>query len=694
MRREVLMEYTLRRCHQTIQYQPSHLEKQLTATNGTGLKISTLETLWITSKTVFRGKAKLTKALVRFEQGQGEGASFDLHQGETTGEHNREGFNAEISQRGQPINLHERVNMTERFLYDYIRRKNHTTYNIIANQPLRSPQNEDAKRQKIEMEPPLNKIVNSTHAVNSPLSSASIFDHESELTRNLRLKYGAMSLNIIPNSYKINREPYIFDPQSKSLVELKRVQDGKDRREFFAGVSNAYGDNVKDSSISKPADNKYYGAAALKNLSVIKRLYQDKRFSLPMFILFRKMCQCCSFKQSATIRCLCQSLFLLFRFFCSQNCFHNPLLPQLFLAYQEDVSILFSTLSKMLRFHNFLYSTSKRCFSTLLIAEHGINKLSNANLSVLNAALQLKQDIDVLVVGHQTSAVVDSAKKSFLSPQVKKIINVDDSSLKYQFSDHIQLIIDHLITKDPKRYTHFLASASAFGKDLIPRIAAHHDTQPITDVIHIIDQSTFVRPNYAGNAISHVKSNDNLKFMTIRATNFEKFTGNSSHDLQVENLDFKPILEASKGKTRLVSFVKEELSAGDKPELTSARIVVSGGRGLKSGENFKLLEDLANVLGNAAVGASRAAVDAGFVPNDLQVGQTGKVVAPELYIAVGISGAIQHLAGMKDSKVIVAINKDADAPIFQVANYGLVADLFKAVPELTDKLKQTKQLNA
>jgi len=205
----------------------------------------------------------------------------------------------------------------------------------------------------------------------------------------------------------------------------------------------------------------------------------------------------------------------------------------------------------------------------------------------------------------------------------------------------------------------------------------------------ILGKDLFLRPTYASNALTEVKSSDKIKFLTVRATNFEKYQGKGGKIESVEKVDFEPIY-SKLNKDTLTKFVKEELVSGDKPELTSAKIVVSGGRGLKNGENFKLLDDLANALGNCAVGASRAAVDAGYVPNDMQIGQTGKVVAPDLYIAIGISGAIQHLAGMKDSKIIVAINKDPEAPIFQVANYGIVGDLFKIIPELTEKVKALK----
>ncbi|MFO1420549.1 MAG: FAD-binding protein [Candidatus Competibacteraceae bacterium] len=312
--------------------------------------------------------------------------------------------------------------------------------------------------------------------------------------------------------------------------------------------------------------------------------------------------------------------------------------------------------------------------SILVIAEHDNAALKAATLNTVTAATQLGGDVAVLVAGHNCGAVAQAAAQV---AGVKKVLVADAPHYANQLAENVAALVVGLAGG----YTHILAPATAAGKNTLPRVAALLDVAQITDVIKVESADTFVRPIYAGNVLATVRSKDPIKVITVRGTAFPAAaaTGGGSG---VEAVAPAPDAGVS-------SFVGQQLTKSDRPELTAARIIVSGGRGMGNGENFKLLEDVADKLG-AAVGASRAAVDAGFVPNDYQVGQTGKVVAPELYVAVGISGAIQHLAGMKDSKVIVAINKDEEAPIFQVADYGLVADLFVAVPELSQELDKLK----
>ena len=306
--------------------------------------------------------------------------------------------------------------------------------------------------------------------------------------------------------------------------------------------------------------------------------------------------------------------------------------------------------------------------TVLLIAEHDNAILKPATLNAASAAAKLG-DVDILVAGSGCAAVADAAAKI---AGAKKVLLVDDAAYAHQVAENMA----SLVAKIGAAYSHILAPATTSGKNMLPRVGALLDVQPLSDVSGIVSADTFVRPIYAGNAFATVQSKDKIKVMTIRTTAFDPAAEGGS--ATVEKI-------AGAGDAGLAQFVSQQITKSERPELTAARIVVSGGRGMGNGENFKLIDAVADKLG-AAVGASRAAVDAGFVPNDYQVGQTGKVVAPDLYIAVGISGAIQHLAGMKDSKVIVAINKDAEAPIFQIADYGLVQDLFTALPELEKAL--------
>ncbi|MGM0535665.1 MAG: electron transfer flavoprotein subunit alpha/FixB family protein [Pseudomonadota bacterium] len=307
--------------------------------------------------------------------------------------------------------------------------------------------------------------------------------------------------------------------------------------------------------------------------------------------------------------------------------------------------------------------------SILVLAEHHDGALAGATAHVVAAAQAIGGDIDVLVAGEGVSAIAAAAAKL---DGVSKVHVADHAAYAHQLAEPMAALIAELAG----HYSHVLAAASTTGKNVLPRVAALKDVAQISEIIAVESPDTFKRPIYAGNAIATVQSEDALKVITVRATGFDAVGEGGS--ASVAAVDFV-------ADNRQSTFVGEELAQSDRPELGAARIVVSGGRGMGNGDNFKLLDGIADKLG-AAIGASRAAVDAGFVPNDMQVGQTGKIVAPDLYVAVGISGAIQHLAGMKDSKVIVAINKDEEAPIFQVADYGLVADLFEALPELESKL--------
>ena len=308
--------------------------------------------------------------------------------------------------------------------------------------------------------------------------------------------------------------------------------------------------------------------------------------------------------------------------------------------------------------------------ASLVVAEHDNTELKRATLHAVTAAMQLDGEVHVLVAGADCAAVAEAAAQV---AGVAKVLHADDAAYGHGLAENLAPLIVGLA----EGYGHLLACATTFGKNTMPRVAALLDVAQISEISAIVSADTFVRPTYAGNAMATVKSMDALKVITVRATAFDA-AAEEGGSAAVEAFD-------GPGDQGLSRFERHELSVSERPELTSADIVVSGGRGMQSGENFPLVEAVADRLG-AAVGASRAAVDAGYVPNDYQVGQTGKVVAPNLYVAVGISGAIQHLAGMKDSKVIVAINKDEEAPIFQIADYGLVADLFKALPELAEEL--------
>jgi len=306
----------------------------------------------------------------------------------------------------------------------------------------------------------------------------------------------------------------------------------------------------------------------------------------------------------------------------------------------------------------------------LVIVEHDNNSVLAASLNTVAAATEIGGDIDLLVAGHNCGGAADAAAKI---SGTRRVLLADSAEYAHGLAENTAPLIAGMVSD----YSHVLAPATTYGKNILPRAAALCDTVQISDIIAVIDADTFQRPIYAGNALATVKSAEAVKMITVRSTAFEAVSEDGG-SASIESV-------SATGDAGLSSYEKSELSSSERPELTSASIVVSGGRGMQDGSNFAMLEKVADKLG-AAVGASRAAVDAGFVPNDYQVGQTGKVVAPDLYMAVGISGAIQHLAGMKDSKVIVAINKDEEAPIFQVADYGLVADLFDAVPELEKEL--------
>ena len=310
--------------------------------------------------------------------------------------------------------------------------------------------------------------------------------------------------------------------------------------------------------------------------------------------------------------------------------------------------------------------------SVLLISEHNNKELKPFTLNAITAASKINEDVHVLVLGHNSDSVAKSVSEV---PNVKKVVHINDTIYENYLAENYTSAIINL----SKDYSHIMCSANTFGKNLMPRVAALLDVSQVSDITKVISSDTFLRPIYAGNAFATVKSSDKIKCITIRPTSFDPApTTGGSAEIQTGEVGDSTILS---------KFIKKEEIKSDRPELGTARVVISGGRGMQSSENFKLITAVADKL-NAAIGASRAAVDAGYITNDHQVGQTGKVVVPDLYIAVGISGAIQHLAGMKESKVIVAINKDGEAPIFSVADYGLEADLFDALPKFLEELNK------
>ena len=314
--------------------------------------------------------------------------------------------------------------------------------------------------------------------------------------------------------------------------------------------------------------------------------------------------------------------------------------------------------------------------SILILAEHNNSEVKSSTLNTISAASKISNEIEVLVLG---SNIENIAKQISNYQNVTKVLSLDDKKYEHAIAENIEPVIVSLAEK----YSHIFAPATTFGKNVMPRVAVKLDVAQISDIVNIQSEDTYIRPIYAGNALATVKSNDSKKIVTVRPTSFEVVAKEGGSGI-VESINFD-------SSEHHVEFIDREESKSDRPELSTARIVVSGGRGLQSAENFKLISDIADKL-NAAIGASRAAVDAGYVGNDYQVGQTGKVVVPDLYIAVGISGAIQHLAGMKESKIIVAINKDEEAPIFNIADYGLSADLFEALPQLSSELDKLNSI--